>query len=106
MCCCVARLDVKPDRLISSPLAIAEGGLDLVVMPAPSGETDDALFVLDRKHDLLFVGDAFMPFVGAPAVPEGSPERYLAAMGKLVESANAKHLRGRGRSRCGCQCGR
>lgn len=78
-------LDARPDRLISAPLAIAEGGLDLVVLPAPSGETGDALFVQDRKHGLLFVGDAFMPFVGAPAVPEGSPEGYLAAIQKVQE---------------------
>jgi glyoxylase-like metal-dependent hydrolase (beta-lactamase superfamily II) len=79
------RLDAKPDRLISKPETIDEGGLDLVVMPAPSGETDDALFVQDRRHGLLFVGDAFMPFVGAPAVPEGSTEGYLAAIAKVQE---------------------
>ena len=55
------------------------------MLPAPSGETDDALFVQDRKHGLLFVGDAFMPFVGAPSVAEGSPEGFLAAIQKVQE---------------------
>jgi glyoxylase-like metal-dependent hydrolase (beta-lactamase superfamily II) len=79
------RLDAQPDRLITAPEPLTDGGLDLVIMPAPSGETRDALFVQDRKHDLVFVGDAFMPFVGAPAVPEGSPEDYLAAIDKVLE---------------------
>src|SRR6185312_13866660 len=62
-----------------------EGGLDLVVLPAHSGETPDALFVQDRKHDLLFVGDAFMPYVGAPFVAEGSPEGYLGAIEQVLD---------------------
>jgi glyoxylase-like metal-dependent hydrolase (beta-lactamase superfamily II) len=88
------RLDAKPDRLISAPQRIDEGGLDLVVMPAPSGETDDALFVQDRKHGLLFVGDAFMPYVGAPAVPAGSPEGYLAAIAKVQELGPRRLIHG------------
>ena len=43
-------------------------------------EQPDALFIEDRKHDLLVVGDAFMPYVGAPFVAEGSPEGFLSAM--------------------------
>jgi glyoxylase-like metal-dependent hydrolase (beta-lactamase superfamily II) len=73
------KLDAKPDRLISAPETLREGGLDLLITPAKSGETYDALFVQDKKHDLLFVGDAFMPYVGAPFVAEGSPEGYLGA---------------------------
>jgi glyoxylase-like metal-dependent hydrolase (beta-lactamase superfamily II) len=79
------RLDVKPDRLIASPETLSEGGLDLALIPARSGETPDALFIHDRKHDLLFVGDAFMPYVGAPFVPEGSPEGYLGAIAQVLE---------------------
>jgi hypothetical protein len=76
-------LDVKPDRLIAAPETISDGGLDLVLIPAKSGETNDALFVQDKKHDLLFVGDAFMPYVGAPFVPEGSPEGHLGAIATM-----------------------
>jgi len=79
------RLDARPDRLIAAPERLTDGGLDLALLPAPSGETPDALFVQDRKHDLLFVGDAFMPYVGAPFVAEGSPEGYLDAIGKVLE---------------------
>jgi glyoxylase-like metal-dependent hydrolase (beta-lactamase superfamily II) len=79
------KLDARPDRLIAAPERISEGGLDLELIPAPSGETPDALFVHDRKHDILFVGDAFMPYLGAPFVPEGSAEGYLGAIAKVLE---------------------
>ena len=79
------RLGVKPDRLITAPMTISEGGLALAIIPASSGETSDALFIHDRKHDLLFVGDAFMPYVGAPTVAEGSPEGYLGAIAQVLE---------------------
>jgi glyoxylase-like metal-dependent hydrolase (beta-lactamase superfamily II) len=78
-------LDAKPDRLIEVPETLSDGGLDLALIPARSGETADALFVHDRKHDLLFVGDAFMPYVGAPFVAEGSPEGFLGAIGMVLE---------------------
>ena len=79
------RLDVKPDRLITAPERLSEGGLDLALIPAQSGETADALFIHDKKHDLLFVGDAFMPYVGAPFVAEGSPEGYLGAIDTVLD---------------------
>jgi glyoxylase-like metal-dependent hydrolase (beta-lactamase superfamily II) len=78
------KLDVRPDRLITAPETITEGGLDLALLPGQSGETADALFVHDRKHDLLIVGDAFMPYVGAPFVAEGSPEGYLGAIAMTI----------------------
>ena len=46
------KLDAKPDRLVAAPERLTDGGLDLVLLPAPSGETSDALFVQDKKHDL------------------------------------------------------
>jgi glyoxylase-like metal-dependent hydrolase (beta-lactamase superfamily II) len=77
-------LDVHPDRLIASPQTLVDGDVDLELIPAPSGETDDALFIHDRKHDLLFVGDAFMPYLGAPFVAEGSPQGFLDAIATVV----------------------
>jgi glyoxylase-like metal-dependent hydrolase (beta-lactamase superfamily II) len=79
------KLDGKPDRLIAAPETLAEGGLDLRLIPAPSGETPDALFIQDRKSGLLVVGDAFMPYLGAPFVAEGSPEGFLAAIDLVLE---------------------
>ncbi len=79
------KLDAQPDRLISAPEALTDGELDLQLIPARSGETDDALFIQDRQHGLLFVGDAFMPYVGAPFVAEGSAEGYLGAIAQVLE---------------------
>jgi glyoxylase-like metal-dependent hydrolase (beta-lactamase superfamily II) len=79
------KLDVTPDRLITAPETLTEGGLELRIIPAPSGETPDALFIQDRKHDLLVVGDAFMPYLGAPFVAEGSPEGFLAAIDLVLQ---------------------
>ena len=36
-------------------------------------------------HDLLFVGDAFIPYSGAPFVAEGSAEGYLGAVAQVLE---------------------
>jgi glyoxylase-like metal-dependent hydrolase (beta-lactamase superfamily II) len=79
------KLDVKPDRLIAASETLTEGGLELRLIPAPSGETPDALFIQDRKHGLLVVGDAFMPYVGAPFVAEGSPEGFLGAIALVLD---------------------
>ena len=79
------KLDVKADRLIAAPETLTEDGLDLRILPAPSGETPDALFIQDRKHDLLVVGDAFMPYLGAPFVAEGSPEGFLGAIDLVLQ---------------------
>jgi glyoxylase-like metal-dependent hydrolase (beta-lactamase superfamily II) len=78
-------LNVKPDRLIAAPETLSDGELTLQLIPAKSGETGDALFVQDSKHGLLFVGDAFMPYLGAPFVAEGSPEGYLGGIAQVLE---------------------
>lgn len=90
------KLDAQPDHLVTAPETITEGGLDLQLLPAPSGETDDALFVQDRKHDILFVGDAFMPYLGAPFVAEGSAEGYLGAISKVLELRPRRLVHGHG----------
>jgi glyoxylase-like metal-dependent hydrolase (beta-lactamase superfamily II) len=79
------KLAVQADREITAPESIRDGDLDLTLLPASSGETPDALFVRDNRHDLLFVGDAFMPYLGAPFVAEGSAEGYLAAIATVLE---------------------
>jgi len=72
-------LEVNVDHAIDRATELRLGSIELQLVPGPSGETDDALFVHDRGHRLLFVGDAFMPYVGAPFVAEGSSEGYIAA---------------------------
>jgi glyoxylase-like metal-dependent hydrolase (beta-lactamase superfamily II) len=65
---------VVPDRLVASREALTVGGTELVLHPARGGETEDALLIHLPERGVLFVGDAFMPYVGAPFLPEGSPE--------------------------------
>jgi len=88
------KLDARPDRLLSAPELLTDGDLDLQLIPAKSGETDDALFIHDRKHDLLFVGDAFMPYLGAPFVAEGSAEGYLGAISQVLELHPSRLIHG------------
>jgi len=90
------KLAVTADRLIAAPESIVDGDLDLTLLPAPSGETPDALFVRDNKHDLLFVGDVFMPYIGAPFVAEGSPEGYLAAIQAVLDLHPRRLVHGHG----------
>ena len=78
-------LDVTPDRLISAPETLRAAGIELELIPGKSGETNDALYVRDLSHDILFVGDAFMPYSGAPFVAEGSAEGYLGAIAQVLE---------------------
>lgn len=78
-------LAVTADRLVSHSEPLAEEGLDLTLLPGPSGETEDALYVMDNRHGILFVGDAFMPYVGAPFAAEGSAEGYRGAIDLVLE---------------------
>jgi glyoxylase-like metal-dependent hydrolase (beta-lactamase superfamily II) len=87
-------LEVKPDRLLSATETLREDGIELELIPAKSGETDDALFVRDKLHGVLFVGDAFMPYLGAPFVAEGSPEGYLGAIDQVLTLAPRRIVHG------------
>src|SRR4029453_9810515 len=68
------RYEVVPDRLISQRASLTVGGTEFVLSPVRGGETEDALMIHLPASDVLFVGDAFMPYLGAPFLPEGSAE--------------------------------
>ena len=72
--------DVLPDRLISEPTPLTAGDTDLVLYPAPGGETSDALMVHLPASGVLFAGDVLMPYLGQPFAAEGSPEGLLEAL--------------------------
>ena len=69
---------VVPDQLISEPTPLTAGGTELVLYPAPGGETSDALMVHLPASGVLFTGDVLMPYLGQPFAGEGSPEGLLA----------------------------
>jgi len=68
------RYDVRPNHLVREPETLAVGGTRFVLYPAHGGETSDALLIHVPDRGTLFVGDAFMPYLGAPFVAEGSAE--------------------------------
>jgi len=84
-------LQVPGARLVTGEEVLRHGGLEIRVLPVSGGETADALFVHLPQHQLLFVGDAFMPYVGPPLLSEGSPEGYLEALA-LVRSLAPRRL--------------
>ena len=71
---------VVPDQLISQPTPLTVGGTELVLYPAPGGETPDALMVHLPASGVLFTGDVLMPYLGQPFAAEGSPEGLLEAL--------------------------
>ncbi len=68
------RYDVRPNHLVREPETLTVGGTRFVLYPAHGGETSDALLIHVPDRGTLFVGDAFMPYLGAPFVAEGSAE--------------------------------
>jgi glyoxylase-like metal-dependent hydrolase (beta-lactamase superfamily II) len=76
-------LDVPGARTVTGEEVLRHGKLEIRLLPISGGETDDALFVHLPQHGLLFVGDAFMPYVGPPFLSEGSPEGYLQTLEKV-----------------------
>jgi glyoxylase-like metal-dependent hydrolase (beta-lactamase superfamily II) len=68
------RYEVRPHHLVREPETLTVGGTQFVLYPARGGETADALLIHVPDRGALFVGDAFMPYLGAPFVAEGSAE--------------------------------
>jgi hypothetical protein len=67
------------------------GGTHFDLYPSHGGETDDALIIHLPERGVTFVGDAFMPYFGAPLLGEGSVEGLLATI-KLVRSLHPSLL--------------
>jgi glyoxylase-like metal-dependent hydrolase (beta-lactamase superfamily II) len=74
------RYALSPDHLVSEAETITIGGKRFSLLPVRGGETDDALFVHLPGEGVLFVGDAFMPYVGSPFLAEGSPDGIFQAV--------------------------
>jgi glyoxylase-like metal-dependent hydrolase (beta-lactamase superfamily II) len=66
--------DLRPDRLVREAETLVLGGTDFSLYPVRGGETEDALVVHLPATGVVFTGDVFMPFLGAPFLPEGSAE--------------------------------
>src|SRR5215468_10291477 len=85
------RYDARPNHLVREPETLTVGGTKFVLYPARGGETADALLIHLPDRGVLFVGDAFMPYLGAPFVAEGSAEGLFEVMA-LIRSLQPRVL--------------
>jgi glyoxylase-like metal-dependent hydrolase (beta-lactamase superfamily II) len=76
---------LAPDHLVQQPETLTVGGVRLQLLPTAGGETDDALLAFVPDRGVLFVGDAFMPYFGAPFVAEGSVDGMLQTIAQIEE---------------------
>ncbi|MBI3451564.1 MAG: MBL fold metallo-hydrolase [Rhodospirillales bacterium] len=83
--------DFQPDEPVAARKRIVVGGTEIDLIPAPSGETEDNMFIHLPRYGIMFVGDFIMPYIGAPFVEEGSVPGLLAAI-DLIVSVNPKTL--------------
>jgi glyoxylase-like metal-dependent hydrolase (beta-lactamase superfamily II) len=65
---------LTPDRVVGSRETLTIGGTEFVLYAVQGAETVDSLLIHLPARGVLFVGDTFMPYLGAPFLPEGSPE--------------------------------
>jgi glyoxylase-like metal-dependent hydrolase (beta-lactamase superfamily II) len=73
-----------PGQLISQPTPLTAGDTELVLYPAPGGETPDALMIHLPASGVLFAGDVLMPYLGQPFTGEGSPDGLLQALALIT----------------------
>src|SRR5215475_5098044 len=85
------RYDARPNHLVGEPETLTVGGTRFVLYPARGGETADALLIHVPDRGVLFVGDAFMPYLGAPFVAEGSAEGLFETI-TLIRSLRPRLL--------------
>ncbi|MFN2546721.1 MAG: MBL fold metallo-hydrolase [Myxococcales bacterium] len=78
-----ASYSLTPQRMIEKPETLIVGHTRFEIIPTAGGETDDALLVRVPDAQITFVGDAFMPYFGAPFVAEGSVDGLLETIGQL-----------------------
>ncbi|MEM6927803.1 MAG: MBL fold metallo-hydrolase, partial [Myxococcota bacterium] len=76
-------LDVAADTIVSEPTTIATSRR-IDVIPVQGGETEDALVVHVPDAGVVFVGDVFMPYLGAPFTEEGNPVALLETIDTIL----------------------
>jgi glyoxylase-like metal-dependent hydrolase (beta-lactamase superfamily II) len=85
---------IAPQHTVTAPETRTIGGRTFALYPAHGGETSDALLVHLPDAGVTFVGDAFMPYFGAPFVAEGSVDGLLDTIAQLTALAPRQLLHG------------
>ncbi len=85
------RYALDPDHRVDRPTRLSLGGTEFVLYPVRGAETVDSLLIHLPASGVLFVGDTFMPYFGAPFVPEGSPQALLDNV-DFIRSLNPRLL--------------
>lgn len=81
----------RPVDLSVSPTTFIEGSSSLdtsrliELIAVRGGETEDALLIHVPDAQVVFVGDAFMPYLGAPFTEEGNPVELLATIDRILD---------------------
>jgi glyoxylase-like metal-dependent hydrolase (beta-lactamase superfamily II) len=87
-------LKLAPTHVVAARETLTVGDTRLVLEPTRGGETEDALLVHLPESGTLFVGDAFMPYFGAPFVAEGSVDGLLDTIAQIRALAPQKLIHG------------
>lgn len=85
---------LAPNRRVDARETLTVGDTRIVLEPTRGGETEDALLVHLPDAGILFVGDAFMPYFGAPFVAEGSVDGLLDAIAQIRALAPTQLIHG------------
>ncbi|WP_165819368.1 MBL fold metallo-hydrolase [Flagellimonas aquimarina] len=83
--------EYKPDVVVDSISAFSIGESHVELIPVTGGETEDALLVHFPSLELVFMGDALMPFYGEPWTEEGFVDKALDVMDTTLE-LNPKYI--------------
>ena len=75
---------VEPDVVVGEDQVVVIGAHRFALYPVGGGETEDALLIHLVGPDIVFVGDAFMPYLGSPFIGEGSPEALIDVIERLI----------------------
>jgi glyoxylase-like metal-dependent hydrolase (beta-lactamase superfamily II) len=85
---------LRPTRRVVAHETLTVGDTRIVLEPTRGGETEDALLVHLPDAGILFVGDAFMPYFGAPFVSEGSVDGLLDTIAQIRALAPKQLIHG------------
>jgi len=82
---------VRPDQLVADSQTLHIGETSFALHPTSGGETADELLIHLPDCAVVFTGDMIMPYIGAPFLPEGSPDGLFEAM-RLVQDLRPRLL--------------